>query len=389
MIDSQSVCGQLILAEAIQRRLERGTDDDEIDALVERFQREAGILFTVDTLDYLVRGGRVGKAAGFAGELLSVKPILSIRDGEVHPLKRVRGRAKALAELERIFDEATTDSPTFGSGSPTRTRRRPAQDLLEPDAAPRGPRRGRDPRRARPRDRHARRPRDARRLLVRRPRVSLSGVPPVAHWDDVEPIRRERGHIAGSWRDLGEAAGSSTVGSQRIEVDPGMWSTPLHLEGAEEEIFFVLGGSGHSFLWRGDDDTGAYAVGEGDCLVHLALEEAHTLHAGPDGLDVLAFGMRTYADSATYLPRAGVSWLGATWVESGGEENHPWTREVAAGPADFPVREERPSTIVNLDDVETQEFTGDTVAHVRRDLGTAAGSLRSGVEHVTTSRPGC
>ena len=51
--------------------------------LVERFRREAGLLFTVDTLDYLVRGGRVGKAAGLAGKLLNVKPILTIRDGEV------------------------------------------------------------------------------------------------------------------------------------------------------------------------------------------------------------------------------------------------------------------------------------------------------------------
>jgi uncharacterized cupin superfamily protein len=207
-------------------------------------------------------------------------------------------------------------------------------------------------------------------------------MPPVAHWDDVEPVRRERGHIGGDWRDLGEAAGTITIGLKRVQVDPGMWSTPLHLEGAEEEIFFVLGGSGHAVLWRGDDDTGAYPVGPGDCLVHLALEEAHTLNAGPDGLDVLAFGMRTYADSATYLPRAGVAWLGATWVEAGGEENHPWAREAAAGPPDFPVREERPSTIVNLEDVPPKEFSGDTVAHRRRDLGTAAGSLRTGIEHV-------
>lgn len=210
-------------------------------------------------------------------------------------------------------------------------------------------------------------------------------MPPVAHWDDVEPRRRERGHIAGSWRDLGEAAGSVTVGLQRVQVDPGMWSTPLHLEGAEEEIFFVLGGSGHSVLWHGEDDTGAFPIGPGDCLVHLALEQAHTLNAGPDGLDVLAFGMRTYADSATYLPRAGVAWLGATWVEAGAEENHPWTREAAAGPPEFPLRDDRPATIVNLDDVETKEFTGDTVAHVRRDLGSAGGSLRSGIEHVTVS----
>jgi DegV family protein with EDD domain len=102
--------GTVILADAIQRRLERGTTMEEIDALVERFRRTRGLLFTVETLEYLVRGGRVGKAAGLAGQLLSVKPILHFEDGEVAPLKRVRGRAKALAELERLFLEGTEDS---------------------------------------------------------------------------------------------------------------------------------------------------------------------------------------------------------------------------------------------------------------------------------------
>jgi len=99
--------GTVILADAIQRRLDRGTDDEEIVALVERFHKERGLLFTVDTLEYLVRGGRVGKAAGLAGQLLSVKPILAFDDGEVAPLKRVRGRSKALGELEEIFRGAT------------------------------------------------------------------------------------------------------------------------------------------------------------------------------------------------------------------------------------------------------------------------------------------
>ena len=111
VIDSASASGGIvILADAIQRRLERGTTEEEIDELVARFKRDAGLLFTVDTLDYLVRGGRVGKAAGLAGQLLNVKPILTIRDGEVEPLKRVRGRAKALAELERLFVAGTDDS---------------------------------------------------------------------------------------------------------------------------------------------------------------------------------------------------------------------------------------------------------------------------------------
>jgi DegV family protein with EDD domain len=117
VIDSASASGGIvILADAVQRRLERGTTDDEIDELVARFKREAGLLFTVDTLDYLVRGGRVGKAAGLAGQLLNVKPILTIRDGEVEPLKRVRGRAKALAELDRLFAEGTDDSPALHVG---------------------------------------------------------------------------------------------------------------------------------------------------------------------------------------------------------------------------------------------------------------------------------
>jgi fatty acid kinase fatty acid binding subunit len=101
--------GTVILADAIQRRLERGTDKTEIDALVERFRRERGLLFTVDTLEYLIRGGRIGKAAGLAGQLLSVKPILIFDDGEVAPFKRVRGRGKAIGELENIFEASSRD----------------------------------------------------------------------------------------------------------------------------------------------------------------------------------------------------------------------------------------------------------------------------------------
>jgi fatty acid kinase fatty acid binding subunit len=108
--------GTVILADAVQRRLERGTSEEEIQEVVERFRRERGLLFTVETLEYLVRGGRLGKAQGLAGQLLSVKPILQFDDGEVAPLKRVRGRAKALAEFERLFLSGTQDSPDLHVG---------------------------------------------------------------------------------------------------------------------------------------------------------------------------------------------------------------------------------------------------------------------------------
>ncbi len=98
-----------MLAHAIQRRLARGTTDDEIDALVERFHHESEVVFTVETLEYLQRGGRIGRAAALAGSLLNVRPILGVQDGEVVAVARVRGRAKALAEFERRFEADTED----------------------------------------------------------------------------------------------------------------------------------------------------------------------------------------------------------------------------------------------------------------------------------------
>ena len=98
-----------MLSHAIQRRLARGTTDEEIEALVERFHRDCGVIFTVDTLEFLQRGGRIGRAAALAGSLLNVRPILAIEDGVVTAVARVRGRQKALAEFERRLEAATED----------------------------------------------------------------------------------------------------------------------------------------------------------------------------------------------------------------------------------------------------------------------------------------
>jgi DegV family protein with EDD domain len=116
-IDSQSASVAIsMLALAIQRRLERGTTDEEIDQLVERYLREHGLLFTVDTLEFLARGGRIGRAKAFAGQLMNVKPILAIRDGEVLPVKRVRGNRKAFREFVDALDTQTRDEPSLRVG---------------------------------------------------------------------------------------------------------------------------------------------------------------------------------------------------------------------------------------------------------------------------------
>jgi DegV family protein with EDD domain len=100
-----------MLASAFQRRLSRGTTDEELDALVESFKQRCDVVFTVGTLEYLQKGGRIGRAQALAGTLLNVKPILSIDDGVVVPIGRVRGRQKALQEFARFFDEKTEDRP--------------------------------------------------------------------------------------------------------------------------------------------------------------------------------------------------------------------------------------------------------------------------------------
>ena len=153
----------------------------------------------------------------------------------------------------------------------------------------------------------------------------------ITHWDEVDGVRRERGHIAASWQPL-SGAHSVTAGVQGIPLHLGGWATPLHLEGSEEEIFFVLSGTGVSVQWDGEKEE-AFPVGTGDCLVHLALEHAHTIVAGDEGLVVLAFGQRHYA--ANTLSSAGRRLVARSDLAAqGAPDDHPWTREAAVGPPD-------------------------------------------------------
>ena len=116
VVDSETASAAIaMLGLAIQRRLDRGTTDDELDALIRRFRDEAHLIFTVDTLEFLRRGGRIGRASAWAGQLLHVKPILTI-EREVIPLKRVRGNQKAMQEFIRAFTSTTEDVPTLKVG---------------------------------------------------------------------------------------------------------------------------------------------------------------------------------------------------------------------------------------------------------------------------------
>jgi DegV family protein with EDD domain len=116
VVDSESASAAIaMLGLAVQRRLDYGTTDDEIDALIARYKERAGLIFTVDTLEFLRRGGRIGRASAWAGELLHVKPILTLKR-EVVPVKRVRGNRKAMQEFVTAFTSASSDVPSLKVG---------------------------------------------------------------------------------------------------------------------------------------------------------------------------------------------------------------------------------------------------------------------------------
>ncbi len=66
-------------------------------------------IFTVDDLEYLVRGGRVSKTAAFIGGLLNIKPVLDVEDGKLIPLEKIRGRKKVFKRMIDIMDERGKD----------------------------------------------------------------------------------------------------------------------------------------------------------------------------------------------------------------------------------------------------------------------------------------
>ena len=93
----------LVVIEAA-RSAQAGGTLEEVVATARRVMDRVTVHVSLDTLEYLQRGGRIGRARSFLGSILSVKPILHVEDGEVAPFERVRTRTKATA---RIFEIAS------------------------------------------------------------------------------------------------------------------------------------------------------------------------------------------------------------------------------------------------------------------------------------------
>jgi uncharacterized cupin superfamily protein len=198
----------------------------------------------------------------------------------------------------------------------------------------------------------------------------------ISHWDDVPWQAHEHGELRFERQRLSRPRGGAGATLSRYRIPAGARSMPQHVHVDEEELFFVLAGSGLS--WQGD---AVHEVRAGDLIAYLADGEPHTLLASDDELlEVLAYASGS-PTQLTLLPRAGVAWVGSRWLPQ--DAPHPFAAEPPV--AELPPLGPRPSTIVALQSVEPAVQDRGPVHRTRRDLARAAGSRLSGLRHVAVA----
>ena len=107
VVDTRNVSiGAGILTELAMEMADQGKKAKEIAEIVEKIREKVVIFAMVDTLEYLKKGGRISKTVAFAGELLAVKPLICIDDGEIKMMGKARGIKQANAQLNKLFREA-------------------------------------------------------------------------------------------------------------------------------------------------------------------------------------------------------------------------------------------------------------------------------------------
>ena len=112
VVDSGTIAmglGFAVLAAA--RAARDGGGVDEVEAAARKTAEVTDVLFYVDTLEHLRRGGRIGAAAALVGTALAVKPLLHVTGGRIAPLEKVRTASKALARLEELAVERAGNGP--------------------------------------------------------------------------------------------------------------------------------------------------------------------------------------------------------------------------------------------------------------------------------------
>ena len=116
LVDSKTVAAAeaLLVLEAV-RMAREGKSASEIASRLDALIPRTTLDFVLDTLEYLVKGGRAKRIQGIIGTMLQLKPVLSIRNGtgQIEALERIRTKSKALARLRDIVDEALQGKTKF------------------------------------------------------------------------------------------------------------------------------------------------------------------------------------------------------------------------------------------------------------------------------------
>ena len=111
VVDSRNIAlGAAILVEYALRLLDEGCGTEEIARLVEQHRERVRLMAVVDTLEYLQRGGRLSKTAAIAGGILSIKPIITLVDGEIKVMAKGRGNKQANALMNQEIKKSGMDT---------------------------------------------------------------------------------------------------------------------------------------------------------------------------------------------------------------------------------------------------------------------------------------
>lgn len=111
IIDPKAVSGgQGLIVLEVAKMIEKGASKEEILKRIDKLIQNIEHIFTIDDIEYLYRGGRVSKAQNIIGGLLSVKPILWVKDGKLEPLEKVRGKNKVYKSMVDIIGRLKGDT---------------------------------------------------------------------------------------------------------------------------------------------------------------------------------------------------------------------------------------------------------------------------------------
>jgi len=117
IIDSRTVSvGLGLMALEAAKAAKDGADIKEVLSLIEDLKSRIKIYFSVDSLDFLQKGGRIGRAQGFLGTMLKIKPLLTVADGLVNPVERVRGSNRLISRIVELVKEEADKYSTMKAG---------------------------------------------------------------------------------------------------------------------------------------------------------------------------------------------------------------------------------------------------------------------------------